>query len=91
MHGKQSWVRHDGRGLFAGLPEDIEVMRYHSLIVDRATLPPCLRVTAETVGDGVVMAVEHKSWPVAGVQFHPESVGTPDGRALIVNFLGVSA
>lgn len=90
MHGKRSRIRHDGRGLFAGITEEIDVMRYHSLIADRAALPSCLRVTAETADDGVIMAVAHESWPVAGVQFHPESVGTPDGRALMANFLGIS-
>jgi len=90
VHGKQSRVRHDGGGLFAGVPNDVEVMRYHSLVADRATLPSCLRVTAETVDDGVVMAVAHEQWPMVGVQFHPESIGTPVGRLLMANFLGAA-
>ncbi len=91
VHGKQSRLRHDGHGLFAGLPAPLEVMRYHSLVADRTTLPSCLRVIAETIDDGLIMAVAHESWPMAGVQFHPESVGTPGGQLLMANFLGVRA
>ncbi len=88
VHGKTSRIRHDGEGLFAGLPADLEVMRYHSLIADRARLPDCLRVTAET-DDGLVMAIAHRAWPVVGVQFHPESIGTPNGHDLLRNFLSM--
>lgn len=88
MHGKRSRISHDGSQLFSGLPHEIEVMRYHSLIADRASLPSCLRVTAQTTDDGLVMAVAHESWPMLGVQFHPESIGTPSGRQLMANFLG---
>lgn len=91
MHGKRSRIRHDGAGIFAGVATEIEVMRYHSLVAERVSLPPCLRVTAKTVDEGVVMAVAHVSWPTVGVQFHPESIGTPDGRLLMANFLRVPA
>jgi len=70
MHGKQSRIRHDGKGVFAGLPESIDVMRYHSLIAERTSLPSCLRVTAETVDDELIMGVTHAHWPMTGVQFH---------------------
>ncbi|MCE9546019.1 MAG: aminodeoxychorismate/anthranilate synthase component II [Planctomycetia bacterium] len=86
MHGKTSYITHDERGLFAGLPRRFEVMRYHSLIVDPATLPACLRVTAKTA-DGVIMAVEHREHQIFGVQFHPESIGTTVGKQLLENFL----
>jgi anthranilate synthase component 2 len=87
-HGKISPLRHEGRGLFAGLPTPLEVMRYHSLVA--AEVPSCLRITARSLDDDQVMAVEHTSWPLLGVQFHPESVGTPDGRTLLANFLALA-
>lgn len=90
VHGKTSRVQHEGKGLFAGLPERMEVMRYHSLIADADTLPQDLRVTARTDG-GLIMAVAHTSWPLVGVQFHPESIGTPEGRHLMSNFLTMRA
>lgn len=86
MHGKASVIAHDGAGLFAGLPERLEVMRYHSLCVDPDSLPQTLTITART-DDGVIMGLRHASRPVFGVQFHPESIGTPDGAALMRNFL----
>ncbi len=87
MHGKQSIARLDlSHRLFSGLPEKIPVARYHSLAADRASLPEELLVTAETE-DGQVMAVAHKSKPIYGLQFHPESVLTPDGRQIMENFL----
>ena len=87
MHGKVSEVTLDHTGrLFAGLPDTIPVARYHSLAAVRDTLPECLRVTAQTA-DGEIMAVEHTKYPVCGVQFHPESVMTPDGQTIIRNFL----
>ena len=86
MHGKTSTLRHEGTGLFAGLPAAPVVGRYHSLALDRATLPPELRVTAESE-DGEIMAVAHEAHPTHGVQFHPESILTPDGKALLRNFL----
>jgi anthranilate synthase/aminodeoxychorismate synthase-like glutamine amidotransferase len=84
VHGKTSDVTHDGTGLFAGLPNPLPVARYHSLIVDPA-LPDELEATAH--GAGVIMALRHRSLPALGVQFHPESVLTPDGKALLANFL----
>jgi anthranilate synthase/aminodeoxychorismate synthase-like glutamine amidotransferase len=87
LHGKASAVRHDGRGLFRGLPEPIDAGRYHSLAATR--LPDVLEPTAFS-DDGEVMAVRHRELPVAGVQFHPESVLTPDGPALARNFLAGS-
>ena len=86
VHGKTSRIRQDGQGIYKGLPQPFEVGRYHSLIVDRKTIPDCLAVTAETE-DGVVMGVRHKEYDVEGVQFHPESILTPEGRTLLENFL----
>jgi anthranilate synthase/aminodeoxychorismate synthase-like glutamine amidotransferase len=86
MHGKTSPVTHDGRGLFAGLPQSAEVGRYHSLIAQPDTLPADLEVTARTP-EGEIMGVRHRTLQVEGVQFHPESVLTPDGPRLIGNFL----
>jgi anthranilate synthase component 2 len=86
MHGKTSRVTHDGLGVFAGLPPSIEVMRYHSLTGDPQSVPPCLQVTA-TTADGVIMGVRHRSYPIEGIQFHPESIGTPLGKQLLRNFL----
>ena len=85
MHGKTSWVRHDGAGVLRGLSDPFEATRYHSLIVDRATLPPVLEVTAEC--DGVIMAMRHRDHPIEGVQFHPESILTAEGPRLLGNFL----
>ena len=88
MHGKTSRVMHDGTGVFAGLPSPMEVMRYHSLIVDRDSIPEALTITAVAEDDPrEVHAVRHREHPVHGVQFHPESVMTPQGRALLKNFL----
>lgn len=86
MHGKTCRIRHDGKGLFSGLKQDLEVMRYHSLVAERASLPACLCVTARSE-DGLVMGLRHKSLPIEGVQFHPESVMTPEGPRMIKNFL----
>lgn len=85
-HGKSSRIRHDGRGLFAGLPEELEVGRYHSLVVVEETLPAQFVVTARSE-DGVVMGIRHHKLAVEGVQFHPESVLTPLGDRLLANFL----
>jgi anthranilate synthase/aminodeoxychorismate synthase-like glutamine amidotransferase len=90
MHGKTSLVRHDGTGVFAGLPSPLEGTRYHSLIVDRDTLPAELEVTAET-DDGVVMGLRHRELAVEGVQFHPESILTVGGHDLLRNWLAVAA
>jgi anthranilate synthase/aminodeoxychorismate synthase-like glutamine amidotransferase len=86
VHGKTASIEHDGAGLFAGLPQPLEVARYHSLVVARDSLPAALRVTA-TTDEGLVMAMQHRQWPLYGVQFHPESIATPDGPALLRNFL----
>ena len=86
MHGKLSRIRHSGAGLFQGVPSPFVATRYHSLIVERATLPATLAVSAET-DDGVIMALEHRSLPIWGVQFHPESILTQDGKRLLENFL----
>ena len=85
VHGKATEIEHDGTGLFAGLPSPLTVGRYHSLVAD-PDLPDCLEVTAR--GGGVVMAVRHRELPAEGVQFHPESVLTPQGKSLLKNFLG---
>ena len=89
MHGKLSRIRHDGTGLFAGLPQEMAVTRYHSLDVARDGLPDALRVTAETEG-GVVMGLAHATLPVHGVQFHPESIASEHGKALLANFLQIA-
>jgi anthranilate synthase component 2 len=88
MHGKTSQITHDGTGVFAGLPSPMEVMRYHSLIVERDSIPECLEITAVAEDDPrEVHGVKHREHPVYGVQFHPESVMTPQGKALLQNFL----
>ena len=85
-HGKTSDIYHTGQGVMRGLPNPFEAGRYHSLVVDRASLPPVLEVTAET-SDGLVMALRHRQYPIQGVQFHPESVLTPSGKQLLENFV----
>jgi para-aminobenzoate synthetase component 2 len=87
VHGEASEVVHDGTGLLEGMPETFPAARYHSLCVDPATLPPDLYVSATSPEDGVVMGLRHRSLPMEGVQFHPESVLTPDGPHLLANFL----
>ena len=89
MHGKTSIIQHDGQGVFAGLPQSCEVGRYHSQIAAPETLPPELEVTARTA-EGEIMGVRHRTLTVEGVQFHPESILTPDGPALMRNFLEFS-
>jgi anthranilate synthase/aminodeoxychorismate synthase-like glutamine amidotransferase len=86
MHGKVSSISHDGRGVFRGLPSPFDATRYHSLVIEEATLPDELEVTARTL-DGEIMGVRHRTLPVEGVQFHPESILTPVGKALLANFL----
>ncbi|MDP9386602.1 MAG: aminodeoxychorismate/anthranilate synthase component II [Actinomycetota bacterium] len=86
MHGKTSPVSHAGAGVMAGLPDPFEATRYHSLVVERETLPDVLEVTAEA-DDGVIMGVRHRELPIEGVQFHPESILTTVGRPLLANFL----
>ncbi len=90
MHGKQSQTKLDtGCPVFAGCPETVPVARYHSLAALEETLPDCLAVTARTL-DGEIMAVQHKTWPVYGLQFHPESILTPDGKTMLRNFLDIT-
>jgi anthranilate synthase/aminodeoxychorismate synthase-like glutamine amidotransferase len=86
MHGKTSLIYHHGQGVLRGLPEPFEANRYHSLIVESATLPKELEVTARTV-DGLIMGLRHVTYPIEGVQFHPESIMTPTGKDLLRNFL----
>jgi anthranilate synthase component 2 len=87
MHGKSSSIEHDGRGLFAGLRGPFAAARYHSLVVAEEGWPERLEITARTVDDHTVMALRHREWPMHGVQFHPESVLTADGRLMLRNFL----
>ena len=91
MHGKTSRIRHEGRGVFAGLPDAYEATRYHSLVVDKRTLPAALEITAWTEHDDgsmeEIMGLRHRDFPVEGVQFHPESILTQHGHALLKNFL----
>jgi len=86
MHGKTSPIQHDGHTLFAGLPNPFEATRYHSLLIERESVPDCLVVSAETA-EGEIMGVRHRTHPVEGVQFHPESILTQAGKALLRNFL----
>ncbi|MGD1155708.1 MAG: aminodeoxychorismate/anthranilate synthase component II [Terriglobia bacterium] len=86
MHGKTSEIRHDGKTIFQGLPNPFSATRYHSLIVERPSLPPCLEISA-TTPDGLIMGLRHKAMKVEGVQFHPESVLTDAGKQLLGNFL----
>jgi anthranilate synthase/aminodeoxychorismate synthase-like glutamine amidotransferase len=85
-HGKTSMIHHDGAGVFAGLPDPFEAIRYHSLVIYPETLPDCLEITART-GNGLIMGVRHKEYPVEGVQFHPESIMTAVGHDLLRNYL----
>ena len=86
VHGKTSPLRHNGQGLYAGITQDTPVGRYHSLIIERASLPDCLEVTSE-LADGTIMGVRHKEYDVEGIQFHPESILTPEGPQMMANFL----
>jgi anthranilate synthase/aminodeoxychorismate synthase-like glutamine amidotransferase len=86
IHGRTSSISHDGRGVFTGLPNPITACRYHSLVVDQSTLPPCLEVSART-NDGTIMALRHRDLPVVGLQFHPESILTEGGYDVLAGFL----
>ncbi len=86
MHGKLSSVEHEGSGLFEGIHAPFEATRYHSLIIERDSLPACLRITAETA-DGIIMGLEHKDHPIYGVQFHPESIASEFGHLILDNYL----
>lgn len=90
MHGKTSPIRHNGQGVFAGMPENFRATRYHSLLVERDSLPDCLEITAETA-EGEIMGLRHKTLAVEGVQFHPESVLTENGRRILENFVAKSS
>jgi anthranilate synthase/aminodeoxychorismate synthase-like glutamine amidotransferase len=88
MHGKTSLIKHNGKDLFAGMPNPFEATRYHSLLVKRETLPDCLEVTATSADDETeIMGLRHKQFPIWGVQFHPESILTQDGKRILENFL----
>jgi anthranilate synthase/aminodeoxychorismate synthase-like glutamine amidotransferase len=87
MHGKTSMIHHDGEGVFRGLPNPFEATRYHSLVIRRETMPDCLKITAET-DQREVMGVRHREFPIEGVQFHPESILTREGKKLLANFVG---
>ena len=87
MHGKTSQIHHDGEGVFAGMPNPFEATRYHSLVIRRESIPDCLQITAET-DDREIMGVRHKDLPIEGVQFHPESILTTEGKKLLANFVG---
>lgn len=89
IHGKLSRVHHGGKGVFQGLPQGFEATRYHSLVVERDTLPDCFEITAKTE-DGIVMGLTHRQFPVHGVQFHPESIATQHGHDLLANFLAMA-
>ena len=89
MHGKLSQISHDGKGVFAGLPSPLTATRYHSLVVERDSLPDSLEITAQTA-DGVVMGLRHRELPIHGVQFHPESIASEHGHALLANFLKIA-
>jgi anthranilate synthase/aminodeoxychorismate synthase-like glutamine amidotransferase len=86
MHGKVSTIAHDGRGLFEGLPQDFDATRYHSLVIEESSIPDALEITARTP-DGEIMGVRHRTLPIEGVQFHPESIMTGEGKRLLGNFL----
>jgi len=90
MHGKSSWIQHNSRGVFSGMPQPFSAIRYHSLIVERQGLPDCLEVTAWTA-EGLIMGLRHKEYQIEGVQFHPESFMTQNGKDILKNFLKETA
>lgn len=87
MHGKTSKITHDAKGVFKGLPQNLQVMRYHSLVVDHKTLPGCLEISAVVKHQGEIMGLRHKKYPIEGIQFHPESFATEGGKQMLINFL----
>ncbi|OGG53082.1 anthranilate/aminodeoxychorismate synthase component II [Candidatus Kaiserbacteria bacterium RIFCSPHIGHO2_01_FULL_53_29] len=89
MHGKASTVTHDGKGVFEGLPQNLSVMRYHSLIAEKESLPACLSITATSNDTQEIMGLRHTEYPIEGIQFHPESFATEGGKELLKNFLHV--
>jgi len=87
MHGKTSQIKHNGKGIFEGVKNPFTATRYHSLVGDRSSIPSCLEITAESINDSEVMGVRHRTYPITGVQFHPESILCEDGKKIIKNFL----
>lgn len=87
MHGKVSLIKHDGKGVFKNLPQNLEVMRYHSLIVDPNSLPYCLEISSKSLDSDEIMGLRHKKYPIEGIQFHPESFATEGGKQILTNFL----
>jgi anthranilate synthase/aminodeoxychorismate synthase-like glutamine amidotransferase len=87
MHGKTSMIRHDGKGLFKGVSNPFEATRYHSLVANPFNVPPCLKISAYSLDDCEVMGVRHIEYPVEGIQFHPESILTLEGKRILKNFL----
>jgi anthranilate synthase component 2 len=88
MHGKTSLIKHDCQGIFKGIKNPFEATRYHSLVGDRKNMPLCLKITAESIDDNEIMGVRHIEYPIEGIQFHPESILTIEGKKIIKNFLG---
>ncbi|HWD19818.1 MAG TPA: aminodeoxychorismate/anthranilate synthase component II [Verrucomicrobiae bacterium] len=91
MHGKTSLIKHRGDGIFQDMPNPFAATRYHSLVIERKSLPDCLEVIAETADEGEIMGVRHKDYPIWGVQFHPESILTESGRTILKNFMSLTA
>jgi len=87
MHGKTSLIKHDGLGIFKNLPQNLEVMRYHSLIAEKSSLPKSLKITAISEDSNEIMGLRHKVYPIEGIQFHPESFATEGGKLMLSNFL----
>jgi anthranilate synthase component 2 len=87
MHGKTSVIGHDGKGLFEGVRNPFTATRYHSLVGEKSSIPPCIEISAESTDDGEIMGVRHRNYPITGVQFHPESILCEDGKKIIKNFL----
>ena len=87
MHGKTSSIKHDGKGLFKGVKNPFTATRYHSLVGDKRSIPSCLEITAESLDDGEIMGIRHVTYPIEGIQFHPESILSEDGKLVIKNFL----
>lgn len=87
MHGKTSMIRHDGKGVFKGIPNPFEATRYHSLVANLFNIPPCLKISAYSLDDCEVMGIRHTEYPIEGIQFHPESILTKEGKKILKNFL----